>query len=106
MDEVIANYQNHGNDWTILRDELNLGASTNLENEEIYYIFISPSDTRFNYEIPNGNEFGAIDGEWVPTGNTKNGTSEAALVGAENIVHNKDINQLLNNFSGTWVRIR
>src|SRR5690606_33656561 len=100
MDNVIAKYKAQGYDWTVLRDELNLGSTTNLATEEIYYIKINGNDSRFSFDMPNGNEGGAIVGEWVPGGYTKNGTAEAALVGAENIIHNKDINQLLNNFPG------
>ena len=112
MDEVITKYKAQGNDWTVLRDELNLGASTDLTNEEIFYIKINGDDARFSYELPNGNEGypnpsgGAIVGEWKPGGYTKNGTAEAALIGSENIVHNKDIDQLLNNFSGMWEKIK
>jgi len=106
MDAVIANYKAQGNDWTVLRDELNLGSNTNLANEEIYYIKINGNDSRFSFDVPNGNEGGAIVGEWVPGGYTKNGTAEAALVGAENIVHNKNMNQLLNNFPGMWEKIK
>ena len=57
--------------------------------------------TRWNLAVA-----GAIIGEWVPGGYTKNGTAEAALVGAENIVHNKNMNQLLNNFPGMWEKIK
>lgn len=106
MDNIINQYKTQGNDWTILRDELNLGENTNLANEEIYYITIDGNDSRFTFEIPNGNESGAIIGEWEPGGYTKNGTTEAALVGSENITHNKNINQLLSNFTGTWEKIR
>lgn len=106
MDDIINRYKTSGNDWTILRDELNLGTNTNLEAEEIYYVTISPGDTRFSYDLPEGNEGGAIPGEWVPGGYTKNGTAEACLIGANNVVHNHDINQLLSNFTGQWEKIR
>ena len=49
-------------------------------------------------------EGGAIVGEWIPGGYTKSGTAEAALVGSDNIVHNK--NQLLDNFAGMWGKIK
>jgi hypothetical protein len=106
MDAVIAKYKAGGNDWTILRDELNLGATTNLAPEEIYYIKIDGNDPRFTFDMPDGNESGAIVGEWVPGGFTKSGTAEAALVGSENIIHNKDINQLLSYFDGKWEKIK
>jgi hypothetical protein len=107
MDEVISKYKSSGNDWTILRDELNLGVTTDLSIEEIYYIKILPTDNRFVFDMPNGNEMGAISGEWIPTGKTKNGITEAALVGSENCIHNKDIINLLNYFgSGTWEKIK
>ena len=104
MDDIIAKYKAQGNDWTVLRDELNLGSSTNLAGEEIYYIKINGNDPRFSFDMPNGNEGGAIIGEWIPGGYTK--SAEAALVGAENIIHNKDINLLLNNFPGMWEKIK
>ena len=78
----------------------------NLSVEEIYYIKIDGNDARFNFDIPNGNEGGAIPGEWIPGGYTKNGVAEAALIGSENIIHNKDLNQLLNNFTGNWEKIK
>ena len=106
MDKVIAKYEASGYDWKVLRDELNLGSSTNLSVEEIYYIKIDGNDARFNFDIPNGNEGGAIPGEWIPGGYTKNGVAEAALIGSENIIHNKDLNQLLNNFTGNWEKIK
>lgn len=106
MDAVITKYKAQGNDWTVLRDELNLGSNTDLSGEEIYYIKIDGNDSRFSFDVPNGNEGGAIVGEWVPGGYTKNGTTEAALVGSENIVHDKNMNQLLSNFSGKWEKIK
>ena len=106
MDAVIAKYHAAGNDWTVLRDQLNLGATVDLSSEEIYYITVDGSDPRFSFDVPNGNEPGAIVGDWVPGGATKSGTKEAALVGSEKIVTNKDINQLLSNFTGNWVQIK
>jgi hypothetical protein len=106
MDAVIAKYKAQGNDWKVLRDDLNLGPTTDLSGEEIYYIKISGDDPRFTYDMPNGNEGGAIVGEWVPGGYTKNGTTEAALIGSENVVHSKDINKLLDNFPGMWEKIK
>lgn len=106
MDAVIAKYKAQGNDWTVLRDELNLGPNTNLAAEEIYYIKIDGNDARFNFEVPTGNEGGAIVGEWVPAGYTKSGTAEAALIGSENITHNKSITQLINNFPNKWEKIK
>jgi hypothetical protein len=105
MDAVIAKYEVSG-DWTVLRDELNLGVSTTLNSEEIYYVTIKPGDNRFSYDIPNGNEAGAIVGEWVLGGKTKNGAVEAALIGSETVVLNKDINQLLEYFKGNWRKIK
>ncbi len=107
MDGVIAKYKANGNDWRVLRDELNLGSTTNLEGEEIYYVWISPNDARFTYDVPNGNEAGAIYDEWMPGGKTKNGTTEAALVGSEKCLHNKNIGELLEYFGpGTWEKIQ
>lgn len=107
MDAVITKYKNARNDWKILRDELNLGATTDLTHDEIYYIKIDPSDSRFNYDIPNGNEGGAIPGEWVPGGTTKNGTLEAALVGCETCVHDNKMDTLLEFFGkGKWEKIK
>jgi len=58
MDKIIDLYRSKGNDWSVLRDELNLGSSTDLSGEEIYYIRITPGDARFSYEVPTGNEGG------------------------------------------------
>ncbi len=106
MDAIIAKYKTLGNDWTVLRDELNLGTSTDLSSEEIFYVKITGNYSRFNYDIPNVNEVGAIIGEWVPGGYTKSGTTEAVLIGAENIIHNKNVVQLLNNFTGQWEKLK
>ena len=70
------------------------------------HIKIDPKDSRFSFDMPNGNEGGAIPGEWIPGGYTKNGTTEAALIGSENISHNKNINELLNNFTNMWEKIK
>ena len=106
MDAIIARYKAKGNDWTVLRDELNLGPNTNLSAKEIYYIKIDGNDTRFSFDVPNGNEPGAIVNEWVPGAYTKSGTSEAALIGSDNIIHNKSIDQLISNFAGKWEKIK
>lgn len=112
MDAIINKYNSKNGDWTVLRDELNLGASTNLEGEEIYYVKIDGNDSRFTFDIPNGNEgnpspyAGAIVGEWVPGGYTKNGTAEAVLIGSGAITHNKQISQLLSNFAGNWIKLQ
>ena len=43
----------------------------------------------------------------MPGGKTMNGTDEATLVGSENIIHNLDIEELLNNFSdGDWEKLQ
>ncbi|EMY3553648.1 hypothetical protein ABF190_001393 [Flavobacterium psychrophilum] len=106
MDAIIARYKASGNDWKILRDELNFEPSTNFSAEEIYYIKIDGNDTRFSFDVPNGNEPGAIVNEWVPGAYTKSGTSEAALIGSDNIIHNKSIDQLISNFAGKWEKIK
>ena len=100
MDAVIQKYQESGNDWTVLRDELSLG-DVDLSNESIAYIVVEPKDTRFSYDLPNGREAGAYEGEWVPGGKTKGGTSEAALVGSECVTHDNDIDNLINEFPGS-----
>lgn len=59
------------------------------------------------WKMPDGNEAGMIAGQWVPGGKTMNGTYEATLVGSENIIHNLDIEELLNNFSdGDWEKLQ
>ncbi len=98
MDAVIAKYEKSGKDWKVLRDELNLGKDVDLSLDEIHYVTVKPNDPRFKFEMPDGNERGAIDGEWVPGGHTKSGTTEAALVGAEKVDHGKKIENLLNIF--------
>lgn len=55
--------------------------------------------------MPRGNELRA-NNKWIPGGYTKSGTTEAALVGSENISHNKNINELLNNFPNMWEKIK
>ncbi|QCK14823.1 GH-E family nuclease [Mangrovivirga cuniculi] len=106
MDEVLNKY-NMDKDWTILRDELNLGKDVDLSSEEIFYVKISPENKEFKFDIPDGNELGAIEGEWVPGGKTKSGISEASLIGSEKVIHNKDINQLLEAFGeGNWEKIK
>jgi hypothetical protein len=106
MDEVISKYKSEGNDWKVLRDNLNLGQTTDLTNEEIYYIKIAGDDSRFTFVMPTGNEVGAITGEWLPCGYTKNGIPEASLAGSEQVIHNQDITQLLNYFEGKWEKIK
>lgn len=98
MDEVIVKYKSSGNDPNVLRDELNLGENVDLSNEKIVYVKIPPDDERFGYEMPTGNEPGALEGEWVPGGYTKNGTSEAVLTGGDNIKHNGDVNNISDMF--------
>ncbi len=102
MDEVIKKYEDTG-DWKVLRDELNLGDGVDLSKEKIMYVKIDPGDTRFKYEIPIGNEPGAIPGEWVPGGKTKSGTTEAALVGSEKITHDKSLAGYEKMFTNTRI---
>ncbi|MET1257595.1 RHS repeat-associated core domain-containing protein, partial [Aliikangiella maris] len=101
MDEIISRYEASGKDWTILRDELSLGEGVDLSSDQISYIIIQPNDPRFSYDIPNGKEAGAYDGEWVPGGKTKGQTTEAALVGAENIKHDNKLSELEKQFPGS-----
>lgn len=101
MDAIIAKYTQSGNDWRILRDELSLGENTDLSNDEITYITVEPGDERFEYDIPNGREGGAYDGEWVPGGKTKGGITEAALINSETVVHNNSLEELSSNFEST-----
>ncbi len=105
MDQVISEYRSSG-DWRVLRDKLNLGATTDLSSDEIYYIKIDPNDPRFSFEMPSGNEGGAIDGEWKPGGFTGNGIQEAGLEGSQNVIHNKDINVLVDQFNGNAEQIK
>ncbi|MGN2468405.1 hypothetical protein ACTAB1_25950 [Pseudomonas fragariae (ex Marin et al. 2024)] len=72
---------------------------------KIYLVKIKPNDKRFKYEVPNGNEAGAYKNEWVPGGETKSGTKEAALIGSENIDHGKDMSKLLNQFDD-WEQLQ
>ena len=94
MDAIIDRYKASGNDWKVLRDELNLGENVNLENTRISYVRIEPGDARFQYEMPTGNEGGAYPGEWTPGGKTKSGTAEASLKGGQHIVHNRNVDNL------------
>ena len=100
MDSVIKKYEDSGNNWKVLRDELSLG-NVDLSNESIAYVVIEPDDHRFSYDIPTGREAGAYEGEWIPGGKTKGGTTEAALVGSEGVVHDNDVNNLVKQFPGS-----
>ncbi|MCG6202781.1 RHS repeat domain-containing protein, partial [Psychromonas antarctica] len=100
MDLVIAKYKASGNDWKVLRDELNLGENEDFSNTRIVYVKLPPKDPRFNYEMPTGNENGAYEGEWVPGGYTKNGTAEATLTGGDNIVHDNNVDNIVELLDG------
>ncbi|MGE8097436.1 RHS repeat-associated core domain-containing protein [Pseudomonas fluorescens] len=104
MDKVVAKYKASGGDWEVLNRELNLG-SADLSSAKIYLVKIKPNDPRFKYEIPNGNEAGAYHKEWVPGGETKSGTKEAALIGSEKIEHGSDMSKLLSQFED-WEKLQ
>ncbi|MBX8512481.1 RHS domain-containing protein, partial [Pseudomonas cichorii] len=104
MDAVVAKYKASGNNWEVLNRELNLG-DDDLSDFKIYLVKIKPGDPRFKYEIPNGNEAGAYPKQWVPGGETKSGTKEAALIGSENIDHGQDMNKLLGQFDD-WEQLQ
>ncbi len=104
MDSVVAKFKASGGDWEVLNRELNLG-SNDLSSAKIYLVKIKPDDPRFKYEIPNGNEAGAYPKEWVPGGETKSGTKEAALIGSEKIDHGADMNKLLSQFDD-WEQLQ
>ena len=106
MDLIIEKYKKSGNDWKVLRDELNLGENIDLSNERIAYVKIHPEDERFQYEMPTGNESGAYQGEWVPGGFTKNGTAEATLTGGDKIKHDGNIDNLNNTFGNNSERLQ
>jgi len=99
MDKVIKRYKDQGNDWKVLRDELNLGENVDLSNERIAYVKLPPDDKRFQYEMPTGNEAGAYQGEWIPGGFTKNGTIEATLTGGNVIKHDGDVDNIISMFN-------
>jgi len=101
MDAVMKKYEASGNDWRVLRDELSLGKNVDLSNDAIAYIPIEPDDPRFKYAMPTGREAGAYENEWIPGGKTKGGTTEAALVGAEKIAHDNDLDILMKQFPGS-----
>jgi len=94
MDNVIRSYKESGNDWKVLRDELNLGENVDLSSTRISYVKIEPGDPRFQYSIPTGNEKGAYPNEWVPGGLTKSGTREATMSGGDIINHDNNIDNL------------
>ena len=102
MDNVIEEYEKSG-DWKVLVERLNLGEDVDLTNDKIMYVKVDPGDSRFRYEMPTGNEPGAIPGQWVPGGKTKSGITEAALVGSEKITHNKSLAGYENEFSNTRI---
>ncbi|CCU73181.1 hypothetical protein [Thalassolituus oleivorans] len=97
MDQVVTKYKDSGGDWRVLRDELNLGENTDLSSAKISYVKLSPNDPSFEYSMPNGNERGAYEHEWVPGGLTKSGTSEATLSGGDRIIHNNNVDNLKKN---------
>ena len=106
MRPVIAEFESSG-DVAILNDQLNLGLDSvelaELAADRIMYVEIEPGDPRFSYDMPSGNEFGAIEGEWKPGGKTKAGVSEAALVGSENIDHGKSLSGYSKEFKNTRI---
>ncbi len=106
MRPVISNFESSG-DVAILNDQLNLGLDSvelaELQTDRIMYVEIEPGDPRFSYDMPSGNEFGAIEGEWKPGGKTKAGVSEAALVGSENIDHGNSLSGYSKNFKNTRI---
>ncbi|BBN65858.1 hypothetical protein KUIN1_50480 [Pseudomonas sp. KUIN-1] len=104
MDEVVGKYNSSNKDWRVLSNELNLGAD-DLSDTAIYLVRIKPEDPRFTYEMPNGRENGAYPEEWVPGGATKSGTKEAALIGSEQIKHDKNIGALLDQFED-WEKLQ
>ena len=103
MDEVISKYEASGGDWKVLVEELSLGKNVDLSKEKIAYVVVEPGDERLAYDIPTGRERGAYENEWVPGGKTKGGTVEAALVGAEDIVHDNDVDNLVKQFPGSKI---
>ena len=48
-------------------------------------------------KMPTGNEAG-ITKMWIPGGKTAGGTTEAVLVGSENVIHNRDWNTFISFF--------
>lgn len=93
-----------------LDDALSLGVGddidelTRLASLDIFYIRINPSDKRFKYKMPTGNEKGAYENQWVPGGKTKGGTKEAVLEGSENIQHGGSMEEMANMFD-SWERL-
>ena len=101
MDVVIQKYKESGNDWKVLRDELNLGEDVDLSNERIAYVKLPPDDKRFQYNIPTGNEAGAYKAEWVPGGFTKSCTTEATLDGGHKIRHDSKVGNIVDMFDSS-----
>ena len=101
--EIRSKYQN---DITVIEDALGYqrGDLSGLENE--LFIF-NVDNTKFRFEIPNGNEIGA-NNLWEPGGLTSGGFREAVLIDKFNpsaqINHNKDINSLKNQFN--WEKVK
>lgn len=104
MDAAIAEYRASGNDPQVLNKALDLGAS-DLSAAKIYLVKVEPGDPRFSFDMPNGNEAGAYPNQWVPGGETKSGTMEAALIGSEKIVHNQSVQELLDQFPN-WEQLQ
>ena len=89
-------------DWRVLQEGLALG-NVDLSDETIIYVTVDVGDPRFSYEMPNGNEAGVIPEEWVVGGKTKAGTTEAALVGSEQVVHNKTLQGFSSHFKNVKI---
>lgn len=66
-----------------------------IELDELYYVIVDPKKG-FKFDIPNGNEIGAYDGQWIPRGKTKSGTSEAVLLNSEKLEHNGNWDAFVN----------
>ncbi|WP_266202845.1 fibronectin type III domain-containing protein [Pontibacter kalidii] len=104
MDVVISRFEESGKDLKVLVNELDLGDTYFLPNDEVYLVTIPAEQNKFIYGMPNGNEFGAYDGLWEPGGKTKHGTLEAVIVNLKDFDHNNDWKQFIDIFGAENVK--
>jgi hypothetical protein len=104
MDKVITKFNSANKDINILINDLDLGSSYYKKGDRIYLVYVDPKKG-FKFELPNGNEIGAYDGEWVPGGYTKSGTMEAVISNSSSFKHHMDVADFKNNFGTNNVKL-
>ena len=93
MDKIITECKGNRQ---LLAEKLGYKNKNVFDNKEIFVVY-TKGNSRFKFDIPTGNEVGAND-MWIPGGKTSGGTTEAVLVGSENVIHNRDWNTFISFF--------